>query len=739
MTVLADEAERAGRPVGSVFAGAAVCEVIRLPVRLGCHSPVFEQDVWDLTVVDGIPRFFSPSRRILDFTKIRNPRWWTVAKEYLLALMTPEHERVHVLPNAYRLPKTLITCQQRLEWVTSWMNWLTQQGVTDLGQVTQEHCDRFVQHRSTIYDRDGSRLRDASDDTRMMAELVARELAYYGELFSTDAYRDGFCPRAATVIRTQGNTENKTQPARAELQQPLLAAALFLVQKVGPHVIALQRELERHRAAPRVPAMPLVEREKALVETLRKHVRTGEPLTQTSPDGLGYKINKGWDPADPLFHVSLKSLVGESGTGGSDPRRHWLEPGGRWEAMLPLLRQTLAQVGVAPPWGRHAAVIDRADGDGQVPWTLPVFEADVKALIGIVRTACMIAISALSGMRHSELCELPEDCQQPPDQIGPGRVRHRLKSKLIKGKQLGGVWDEWVVVAEAYEAAGVARHLAGPDASHLFPQTLNFGGREGRYSRFREWVNGEEGGRLGLTPIPPDPLNLRVLRRTLAVEIAHRPGGLLAAKIQLKHLSVVTTEGYTNRPGGAQAKFLAEVGESEHNRNLTLTLQAFRDFQQGRQPAGPGARDLVSFFKSVEHELALQDTAAPQIKHGDQEVINLLSQRAGTLHLGIANYCWFIDPNKALCLKLAQTKDRSRPLAGMCDSARCPQATHHPCHRPAWASAAANSRVFIGKIGRSQKAEKTRLTAEAERADNVVAAIDAALATATGGVHGQDQ
>jgi hypothetical protein len=738
VTVLAEGAEWAGRPGGSVFAGAVVCEVVRLPVRLGCHSPVFEQNVWDLTVVDGIPRFFSPSRRTLDFTKIRNPRWWTVAKEYLLALMAPEHEQVRVLPDAYRLPKTLITCQQRLEWLTSWMNWLAEQGVTSLTEVTQEHCDRFLQHRSTIYDRDGSALRDAGDDTRMMAELVPRELAYYGELFSTDRYRDGFSPRATTVIRTAGNTENKTQPARAELQQPLLAAALFLVQKVGLHVIALQREVDQHRASPRDPAMPLAEREEVLARTLRRHARTGEPLVQTSPEGLEYKIGKGWDPADPLFHVSLKSLVRESGTGGSDPRRPWVEPGGRWEPILPLLEQTLAQVGVAPFWGRHAAVIDRADGDGQVPWTLPLFAADVRALVGVVRTACMIAISALSGMRHSELCELPEDCQQPPQQIGPGRVRHRLKSKLIKGQKLGGVWDEWVVAVEAYEAAGVARHLAGPDAAHLFPQTLNFGGRDGRYARFREWVNGEEGARLGLAPIPPDPLNLRVLRRTLAIEIAHRPGGLLAAKIQLKHLSVVTTEGYANRPGGAQAKFLAEVGESEQGRNLTLTLQAFRDFQEGRQPAGPGARDLVSFFKSVESEL-LQNAAAPQIKHGDQEVINLLSQRAGTLHLGIANYCWFIDPDKALCLKLAQAKDRSRPLAGMCDSARCPQATHHPCHRPVWASAAASSRVFIGKIGRSQKVEKSRLTAEVERADHVVAAIDAALASAAGEVHGQDQ
>lgn len=419
MTVLPDGAEEAGRPGRSVFACTAVCELIRLPVRLGCHSPVFEQNVWDLTVVDGIPRFFSPSRRILDFTKIRNPRWWTVAKEYLLALMAPEHEQIRVLPDAYRLPKTLTTCQQRLEWLTGWMNWLTKQGVTSLSEVTQGHCDRFLQHRSTIYDRDGSFLRDASDDTRMMAELIPRELAYYGDLFSAERYQEGFCPRATTAVRTEGNTENKTQPARAELQQPLLAAALFLVQKVAPHLITLQRDVDRHRATPKVPAMPLAERETALVETLQQHARTGEPLVQTSPDTLNYKIRKGWDPAHPLFHVSLKALVRESRTGGSDPRHHWVEPGGRWEPILSLLEQTLAQVGVAPLWGRHAAVIDRADGDGQVPWTLPLFTAGVKALIGIVRTACMIAISALSGMRHSELVELPKDCHSSPTKSGP--------------------------------------------------------------------------------------------------------------------------------------------------------------------------------------------------------------------------------------------------------------------------------------------------------------------------------
>jgi hypothetical protein len=66
----------------------------------------------------------------------------------------------------------------------------------------------------------------------------------------------------------------------------------------------------------------------------------------------------------------------------------------------------------------------------------------------------------------------------------------------------------------------------------------------------------------------------------------------------------------------------------------------------------------------------------------------------------------------------------------MCDSARCPQATHHPCHRPAWAETAGNGKVFLAGLSRGQKTERTRLEAEVARAQRVVAEIDAACTTA---------
>ncbi|MEV7188767.1 hypothetical protein [Kitasatospora sp. NPDC093102] len=326
-------------------------------------------------------------------------------------------------------------------------------------------------------------------------------------------------------------------------------------------------------------------------------------------------------------------------------------------------------------------------------------------------------------MRTSELKELPVHCRVVPQDLGGGRTRYRLRSTLIKGQKLGGTPEEWVTVEEAYRAAGLAADLLDParDTTVLFPK-LAF---DRYYPLLRDWVNGPEGRRLGLAPIPEDTVNLRRLRRTLAVEMANRPGGLLAAKIALKHVSVATTEGYAARPGGAQASLLAEVGKLEAERNKDLTWQVWQDYKAGRMPAGPGAKSLLDFFAFVDSR-ADGEPGAPATKRGDQEVMNLLARRAKTLHLGTANYCWFADPAKALCLKLAGTPAADRPLVGMCDAARCPQATHHPCHRPVWAAGAESKKAFISAIGRGQKTEKARLQQELDRDLRVLAGIDAA-------------
>ena len=372
----------------------------------------------------------------------------------------------------------------------------------------------------------------------------------------------------------------------------------------------------------------------------------------------------------------------------------------------------------------------RADGQDAVPWTIPLHRDEAEGLIGIVRTAAIIVILAVSGMRSSEVMELQAGSRQPPQELGPGVVRYRLTGKVIKGQPLGGTQNQWVVIQPVYRAVELAEQLHD-DPRDGAPLLGRFAFRV-RYQWFRDWVNGPAGQRPGLAAIPGDLVTPRMLRRTLAIELAYRPGGLPAAKLHLKHISVATTEGYASRPGGAQAEFPAEASKHEADRNLDLVWAEFRNYQQGIMPAGPGARELTEFFAHVDAGLTPETAEAPKTQRSDREILNLLTKRASTLHLGTANYCWFTDPSRALCLKLAGTPAAGKPLAGMCDSARCPQATHHPYHRPVWADAVASTTAFIGSLGRTRTAERARLQTELDRAQRVVASIDAAAAGKAG-------
>jgi hypothetical protein len=404
-----------------------------------------------------------------------------------------------------------------------------------------------------------------------------------------------------------------------------------------------------------------------------------------------------------------------------------------------LVEDTVARVGYAPAWARNAATVNRADTGDPTPWTPPLHPTQLITLVDVISTATLIVVAALSGMRCGELMELRVGCRRT-HQTSTGLTRFKLASSLVKGQPLGGTPEEWVVIEPAYHAIGLAEKLTDPDGD---PQPLLFGrfAFHARYRTFRAFVNGPAGQRLGLAPITDGPVNLRMLRRTLAIELAYRPGGLLAAKVQLKHIATATAEGYAARPGGAQAQLLAEINAHEQERNLHLVLAEFRNYQQGILPAGPGARELTALFATIDaHLAAVTNSGQPRVQHADRDILNLLSKRAKVLHLGVANYCWYVDPAQALCHRLAGSppENTGAPMANMCDSARCPQATHHQHHRAVWAEHAATTKTFLGSLGPTRTIERARLSSDYERAIRVCDAIDAAT-TAPHPADGTDQ
>ena len=699
----------------SPFSGTDLCAAAGWRLRAGRRRPVFDDDVWCFGDVDGLAVQLSEGDVRMDFTAVCDPRWRLLAKEYLLARLLPRHELVAVLPHAYRIPLALRSCKRRLAELAAWLNWLTASGVASLPQVSQQHCDRYLQHRRARRDRGGAVLGSVEESVVRLAAAVVIELALYRELFTADAYAPGFRPwdgrSPAQVAGMRTPEGNKTPVVSQEVLQPMLAAALYLAGTIGPRVLALGEQVRRQRT----PAGGHRASAADITEVLGRHRHRGQPLEAAPPHLVQARIARGWDPEDPLLGVSLAALARQAGAGRITP--------GHLPALRPLITSTMHEVGVEKPWGRDAETVPRADGGEAIPWTLPLHERDVRDLTSFAGTACLLAVATITGMRESELMELRAGCRRPPA-AGDPFARHRLAGTLIKGQPLGGTEEEWVVIEQVDQAVALAERLSG----HAEPGAPVFGrfSFSVRYPWFRSWVNGPGGRRLGLAPIPGDTVTLRMLRRTLARELAYRPGGLLAAKIHLKHVSAVTTEGYAGRPGGAQAKLLAEIGEHEIERNLQLVLTEFRNYQDGVMPAGPGARELTEFFASVDGDLSDLADLAPNVLASDQQMLNLLGKRAGVLHLGLANYCWFTDPSRALCLKLAGTPSAGKPLIGMCDSARCPQATHHPRHRAAWAKAAEDHAVFLGQIGRTRKAEHSRLRAELERARRVLGSIDAA-------------
>ncbi len=717
--------DTAGR---SVFAGADVCSEAGLTLPAAAARPVFDDDVWDFTHVAGLPVQMRLSVRRFDFTVIAGPAWRTLAKELIFALLCPRHAAVAPLPRAFRTPVHLRTAKGRLDELATWFTWLAGKGVASLAQVDADCCREYLAHRRYILDGNGAVVGKRGPALCRRAAQVAVDLVSYRELFSADRVSPGLRPWAgasasAVAEMPSGLAGNKTPPVPGSVLQPLLASALHLVTTVGPHAAGLIAEVQEagRRWSGNAPGLAHTHQvpEQALAALLDEYERNGRPLPLLPSHHVENRFKSGWSPADLLAPLALDLLARQAGAARF--RRPW----------IPVLRDrieaTLRVVGADKPFGLVAAPVGRADGQGAIPWTVPLDHLEAVALVGIIRTAAIITLAAVSGMRSSELMELRAGCCRPPEDHGTGLVRYRLAGKVIKGQPLGGLDDEWVVIEPAYQAARLLEQLLDQPEDGV-PLLGRFA-FDVRYAWFRRWVNSPAGERHGLAAIPADPVTLRALRRTLALELAYRPGGVLAAKVQLKHVAVATTEGYASRPGGAQAELLAEVNKHEAERNLELVWAEFRNYQQGIMPAGPGARELTEFFAHVDGKLAAGDPpGAPKIQASDRDVLNLLTKRAGVLHLGNSNYCWFTDPSRALCLKLAGDPAGDRPLLGMCDSARCPQATHHPCHRPVWAEHAENTQTFLGQLGPARKTEKARLQAEYHRATRVLARIDQAMA-----------
>ncbi|PKV79576.1 hypothetical protein [Nocardia fluminea] len=713
---------------GSPFAGADVCELAGLALPEGTERPRFDDHLWNFTEVIGLPVHLPLANRRFGFTGISDPRWRLVAKELIMAMLVPHHPAVAPLPRAYRTPLHLSSSIGRLHELTRFFIWLDRRNVTSLTVIDTHLCEAYLHLRRYVTDDDGIVVGEQGHAVRRAAAQIVVDLVNYRELFTADRVSVDLRPwggaTASAVAEMPCGRQGNTTPAVAdEILRPLLTAALHLVQTLGPHAVDLNEEMRRTETVSSQIKAGL--RHSTLTafddirEVLAEYTRTDTPLPMLEDHDIDRRVAKGWSAEDPLLPVATGIIARHAGYSQL------------WPKWLPALREPLLaaveSVGVEKVFARNATAVPAADGSGNLSWTLPLHRSQAVGLVGVVRTAAITVLAATSGMRASELMELRVGCRRPTEEPVPGLRRFRIASKIVKGQPLGGTDDEWIVIEPAYRAIELAEQLhEDPRDGELLFGRFAF---DIRYIWFRNWVNSPAGTRLGLARVPDGPATLRMFRRTLSLEMGYRPGGVLASKIHMKHCVVATTEGYLSKPGGAQAELLAEVNKNEADRNLELVLAEFRNYQNGILPAGPGARSLTEFFASIDAALNTESVAAPKLQRNDRDILNLLSKRAKVLHLGPANYCWFTDPSRALCLKLAGTPTATKPMIGMCDSARCPQATHHPTHREVWVEHAQRTETFLGQLGKTRTTERERLSADYTRALRVITEIDAATAS----------
>ena len=693
----------------------------------GFEPPVvrFGEDVWDFSAVPDRPAWLPAYGLVVRFDRITQPQWRLTVKELICARLYPSHPAVvAAIPNRRRRPAPLGEAYVRVLLYRRWLEWLAAHGVTSLGEVREEHCDRYYNSRAREI---------AASALSAMVILPLRELADYGPVL-TDRYREGFRPwghrRPCDITGVPTRRPNATPVIPRQVLDPLLAGALFHVETAGGDILAARDE-HRRLSAPDArdsgdPASP-AENLQRLAQTLDDYRREGRPLPlvrDLPPETVG----------DPLAPVNLRLL-------------------GRQACLARLSRLTLSteqrelllsaldDLGVASG-GLHTPISEVTPfgtGGPPAPWRDPIGPWELQFLTARLVAACFCTIAALSGMRYSEIVEIRPGGIEPLDD-GLGVIRWRLRSKLVKGQRHGGRPESWHVIGPVACAVKILErmHPNGPDDPLLthdlcrtMPRSpdkptrrLNFGGL---LRDLIAWQN-TSGARAGLPPIPdvdggPWPLAPRQFRRTLAREIAFRPHGAIASKIQLKHVHAHVTEGYWGPAGESAQRFIDELDREQQAASEQRIRQRFEEWQQDLPIAGGARHRVQQEFTVIAREL---DSFTGTLDEREQRLRKLLRKRADTLHFGVLNDCHFTDPSQARCLKNAPAGARHAPLIAACQPARCANASIHHDHLPAWRGVIAHAEELLHDPVLARKVprhERERIAQQRDEHASVIAPL----------------
>ncbi|MFF2861456.1 hypothetical protein ACFVSX_16350 [Streptomyces rubiginosohelvolus] len=652
-------------PLISAHAAADALVLVGRPLREDAGpSPRFGDDVWKMAAAYHLPNHHKGQSTII-FTTVEDPIWRLTAKEYAYSRLTK------ITEGCKRLPSVVTVCREFREFRKLFV---------------------FLAERHP-----GLRLRDLVDDTVLDAFLDERVAGIKPELqpqergrvkwFLTLLFRTResitfdqlerlpWTGRASKHVAGIRPPENMTRRIPPQVLAPYLRGALFYVRIASKDILAALAEQERinepvgdankgHRGT----GQALLE---AFIERRRQEGR-GMPA-RPADINLPHKYTPASD------RRVNRTLIAKLARVGDNTVDH--------PANLELLRQAAAELGLEEGGMDTEISIDEETGR---PWRPRFHSKSLLIDTRMLLTACYVITAYLSGMRDSEAQSLKPGCHFTTASEDGIIERHKLRGKVFKGRQSVGDEDTWVVIEPVAEAVAVMESLT--DCDRLFYRHGYRRDNDGVGTTINHLLNVFADRLAEVRPHDPIPLvdgekwrfTTRQFRRTVAWHIAFQPFGVVAGKIQYKHVKVAMFEGYA---GSSASGFPSEVEGEQRLARTEHFLDQYEDFKAGvRMPPR-----LAEQFARIRDELG----DFPGRVVDPARLRAMLTNPARTYYPGVLNDCYF-EPSTALCLsRRPSAEPEAAPVMNHCQPAKCPNSCVLPQHRPAIDSVIDDTRKLL--------------------------------------------
>jgi hypothetical protein len=607
-------------------------------------GPLFGDDIWDLTALVTAENF---ADRRLDFTTV--PASWQVTiREILMTLAQPDHPQVTgagvVLPAR---PGPLRSVAQWFYRFRRIATWSADRGCGTPDTWTAQDADALKAAAIAGTHRpDGTPLAPSAVAQYIAAVKILRErgpaLSCGGLTFEPWPGRE-----AHKVAGYQPGTENLTPPLPWDIWAAVVKAAWFIIDQASADILAAGGEAARVSGPRGGQTAAVGANPEAL---LRSWLGRGGRI----PLHTGYGKGSGSVTRGTPNYQLLELKLGLRHHGIN----HRKPVGARLAALVDdAVASSGGQYGGL--WTPQVMVRDPA---GQpVPWISELGRGELTFLESVLRAAGYLLLTALTGMRDSEVQSLSRNAVTTAEGLPA------LRGRQIKGHSgITGRDRDWWAPRPVFRVIDVLSALS-PHPRLLFARAAS---EHSPYQpatdiqRFIDFIDSDPAARicrgcgLGLDPVRPAGyrLNQSSMRRSFAVYASRYPAAELGLGIQLGHAALRMTAGYCTD----SQQQVARLFDTDRRQ---LARQQVAEITRGTVPAaGAGGRTLSQFHAQVLADPARADRLAASI--------------AGRYHLGVFNDCMW-DAARAAC-----GSDRPKLAEGLCAAARCANATFTLRHLP---------------------------------------------------------